>query len=764
MTPDKFVFHISDPNNEDVEPVAYRDWLAVADGMGGSGCMKHEVREKFRYRLSRILEYVLPEYIYDRRGQQESEFRAFAGEDPHTSYLARIFAPCIRDAVNTSARWASRIVMTRFLYYICEKNFDPGIPGEIDALRDFLQRGLKKTADTLSLTVSDPNMSLLPTTFAALRYRPLSEEEYEVYAVWAGDSRCYLLNEEGLAWLSADDENEYKQLTNCFAAEGRTELHCRRYVLKKPFLLFCASDGFFDAYDKYELSVEARLLNDIFEAKDFNGLRERLAERYKGNAADDTSVALAGVGFSEYSELWTMLTGRWKRVEEIYKMHCEYARIASLISRPEQHVTGTVCDRFETRFSQIVRRIVAAGFEGQNDPLVTPHWQQLISESGARKEKELRERLDERKAELMRIVWEEIGKSGYEACFASDPDLNAPWGKALKAFCEADHSKARARKESDLIDEKVEALISERSSLLAHIHEKMGETCGAFQALLPGDPAAERTEGELNELLSEHIHRYKQLKFWVQCEYLLLKNEGYDAKAVSSDDKEMLKKIRDFNSREREINREKRDAKETGEKWEKECAATLLKLKPYIGAMLERRNTVFSAEFIEKMRMDEAMNGVIDREELLAAVTDDLVASYADDPGILRETLDAWKQITDQTTCIDDLFAAGKLYDFRLYYKNRNLAASEEFCRYTADLKQIESEYGRMLSLGDETQDDGRKAEPAEEQGLAEIPEVQIAETSEKDHEETEVPEEAPGDVASGEDEKCGEDRNIGDE
>ena len=30
-----FVFHISTPNNEDVEPAVYRNWLGVVDGMGG---------------------------------------------------------------------------------------------------------------------------------------------------------------------------------------------------------------------------------------------------------------------------------------------------------------------------------------------------------------------------------------------------------------------------------------------------------------------------------------------------------------------------------------------------------------------------------------------------------------------------------------------------------------------------------------------------------------------------------------------------------
>ena len=57
-----FVFHISKPNNEDVEPVIYNNWLAVADGMGGAGCMKHVVDKKFSHSLAAVLSYVLPEY------------------------------------------------------------------------------------------------------------------------------------------------------------------------------------------------------------------------------------------------------------------------------------------------------------------------------------------------------------------------------------------------------------------------------------------------------------------------------------------------------------------------------------------------------------------------------------------------------------------------------------------------------------------------------------------------------------------------------
>ena len=57
-----FVFHVSTPNNEDVEPLLYKNWLAAADGMGGSGCMRHRVEEKYRASLQAVLGCVLPEY------------------------------------------------------------------------------------------------------------------------------------------------------------------------------------------------------------------------------------------------------------------------------------------------------------------------------------------------------------------------------------------------------------------------------------------------------------------------------------------------------------------------------------------------------------------------------------------------------------------------------------------------------------------------------------------------------------------------------
>lgn len=714
----KYVFHISDPNNEDVEPIALvakPSWLAVADGMGGSGCMKHVVRERNRSSLSRILEYVLPEYKNDSNEQDKSPFRKYVvGKDSKQSYLERIFDPCIREEVNTSARWASRIVMTRFLYYITEKKFDPNNPDEIVALRDFLKKGLKQTVDALSLTVSDPNMSLLPTTFAALRYYPLSgsetDDDCEVHAIWAGDSRCYLLNKDGLARLSADDEDEYKQLTNTFDAEGQTELHCRRYVLKKPFLLFCASDGFFDAYDKYELSVEANLLNDIFEAKDFPELWTRLKDRYKRNVADDTSVALACVGFSEsgepeYGKLLTMLADRWKKVKELYEQHRNYAHIASLISRPEQLVTGTICDRFETKFSEIVKRIIVAGFQGREDPLVTPHWRQLISESVARKKEEFNGQTEKRKTEFLRTVLEEIGKSDYETCFAGFPDSRVPWGSALKSYRDVAYSQRdRLRREECQLTEWGRSLDEKRDSYLSSFHENMNEAFEALQDLLNGK--SERCTAEQSEQLLESRYYYcKRLEFWAACERYMMfkdKSEPTDRENVAGADPQFIAELRKYRNRRTIYEQDVQTADKKREKQRKDLVPALSKLEQYLSAMLESRNKVFTKEFIKKLHMDEIMSSGVSQEELLDAVMDELLTKYENDREILCETLDAWKKITDQKTCIDDLFAAGKLSDFRQYYKNKNLSESEEFCRYMQDLEQIESEYGRMLRLVDE--------------------------------------------------------------
>ena len=119
------------------------------------------------------------------------------------------------------------------------------------------------------------------------------------------------------------------------------------------------------------------------------------------------------------------------------------------------------------------------------------------------------------------------------------------------------------------------------------------------------------------------------------------------------------------------------------------------KVKDHISTILQERRNLLSAEFIADLDMDAIMFGQIAREELCERVSQKLVQEYAKDPRMIADTLDAYK--TSAESCIDYLFPASRLADFRKYYLYRGEADSEKYVSYRARLAAYEEETDALL-------------------------------------------------------------------
>lgn len=95
----------------------------------------------------------------------------------------------------------------------------------------------------------------LPTTLAALRYN-VREDSVECEALWAGDSRAYVLTADaGLRALTRDHTDEQDtlaqlvqdpQMTNAVCADRHFEVQSHAWTFTgEPCVLLCATDGFF---------------------------------------------------------------------------------------------------------------------------------------------------------------------------------------------------------------------------------------------------------------------------------------------------------------------------------------------------------------------------------------------------------------------------------------------------------------------------------------------------------------------------------------
>ncbi len=699
-----FVFHISKPNNEDVEPVIYNNWLAVADGMGGAGCMKHMVDNRFRQSLFDVLSYVLPEYavkINDPR-YQALRYYMYGDDSGQPSYFSRIFASCINEECNTSAHWASRIVMSRFLYYVIETaaegDFSTSEKEYFDKLAAFINKGLTDTKERLGLTVSNPDMSVLPTTFVAAHYSDLNEEECEVCSVWAGDSRCYVLSANGLQKLTSDDEDESKLLTNHFSADMVAELHYRVYRLRKPFILIGASDGFFDAYDKSNLTVEARLLLDIFNSSSVEELYKTLVERYDKNLSDDTSVAFVPVGFSGYEHIKNVLTDRFNKINDLYSRHKDYAPIVALIDKPEHIVTTSICDRFESRFGEIIKALIEAYFSGQDDLLLTQWWKDAISQCYKECENELVMQKKERREKLKEQILVCIASQPYSDCFKKKMRLNGSISNVILAFHDFSENLEKLRTKKNTLElsngslqkelkEIRKEIWTEQRKLIAQLSESL-TLSESISDDIPQAFNANKNRTSISFLLNllSRIERFLLDKY-----FTLSENE------YNSVYKKLIRKIESYHKKRVEYNKEIKGLENKIHEAERNINGCLKKIKIHIDRILEQRHEIFTNDLISKLGMDNIINGIVGKEDIKLLTENELIARFGKDDKVIQDSLNLYKLNPLSVSCVDRFFPMAKLADFRTYYLNKDKSQSAEFVRYRKDLEDYEHDVEYLL-------------------------------------------------------------------
>lgn len=699
-----FVFHISEPNNEDVEPVIYNNWLAVADGMGGAGCMKHEVDKRFHYSLATILSYVLPEYttkINDSR-YQALRYYIYGDNSGLPSYFSRIFASCINEDCNTSAHWASRIVMACFLYYAIKTEVEGGAAESekeyFDQLAAFINKRLADTKKQLGLMVSNPDMSVLPTTFVAAHYSDLNEEECIVHAVWAGDSRCYVLSANGLQKLTLDDEDESKLLTNHFSADMAAELHYRVYRFRKPFILIGASDGFFDAYDKSNLTVEARLLLDMFNSSSVEELYNALVERYNKNLSDDTSVAFVSVGFSGYEHIKIILADRFNKINSLYSRHKDYAPIVALVDKPERIVTTSICDRFESKFGDIIKALVEVYFSGQEDLLLTQWWKDAIMQCYKECENELAVQKKARQDKLKEQILECIASQPYSDCLKKKIRLSGGISSIILSFHDFSENLEKLRSKRNTFELRSESLRKELKEILEEVWCEQKHLIAQLNESL--SLSANTWDNEL-----QTINANKKRRHITYLMNLLLRIESFSLgedlnigeKEYNGIYKRLIRRIENLRKRRAEYNDEIKDLENKIHEVERNINGCLKKIKTHIDRILELRHEIFTNDFISKFGMDNIINGVVAKEDIESLVVSKLVARYAKDDNIIQDSLSLYKSNPSSASCADRIFPVAKLVDFRTYYLNKGRAQSTEFVQYRKDLDDYEHDVERLL-------------------------------------------------------------------
>lgn len=262
---------------EDAPPVATDRYAIVCDGLGGAGHTKHSLPDE---------------------------------ENPGTV------------TERTSAYLGSRIVAERVERFFAEHweewagpEQTPEIGVYAGQLKEELDRAIQDCVEKMRIRIPvGKTIKIFPTTLASAVFLPC-EDGLRVAAIWAGDSRVYLLTpSKGLRLLSLDDAdgaaesmNSGTVMTNCVYA-GSFFLNYCVYTLREPGLVFCCSDGCFD-YLRSPLHLEWLLLHTIQNMPQEEGrqpgeiLGESIRDGIYQTIRDDTTMAGLCVGLPSIASL-----------------------------------------------------------------------------------------------------------------------------------------------------------------------------------------------------------------------------------------------------------------------------------------------------------------------------------------------------------------------------------------------------------------------------------------------------------------------------
>lgn len=232
--------------------------------------------------------------------------------------------PGFRD--HTGAWVASRLACGAVHDWYRKHDRDAWQDGEqmTGSLNRFLKEGLSRgpAYGNSQLRIRGSMVRDFPSTLALALAR-LEEDVRTVHVVWAGDSRVYLLDSQGLAQLTQDDsevtdafENLTRdgELTNLLSSDGKYTLHYKCLKLTEPALIFAATDGCF-GYIPSPMDFEYTLCRAIADSKTVNILRKTLRERFLETAGDDFALCCMGLNFGSYGAIREMAKLRMQTLE-----------------------------------------------------------------------------------------------------------------------------------------------------------------------------------------------------------------------------------------------------------------------------------------------------------------------------------------------------------------------------------------------------------------------------------------------------------------
>lgn len=329
---------------EDAPPIANFTYSVVCDGLGGAGSTKHTV-------------------LMD----------GFEAPSVRTSgYLgARIVSSCVDTYY---AQNAASLFTT-----IDEYNRQETISVFLNVLKTKINSQLEEKMQSWGIKPShSKTLKNFPTTLASAIFVPHARG-VTILAVWAGDSRVYVMTpQKGLQLLSLDDAknaesemNSTSEMTNCISSGNAFHLNYAFYELNEPGIVFCCSDGCFD-YLQSPLHFEWLLLHTMLEyLPDSAGaelgvtLAESICNNMYKTIGDDTTMAGVIVGMDSSSQMKSLYQNRMIQSDKLAIDMNSYLKELKRIQN-ERDAAQKTCRLFEGKILSLIHQEVCFALQPDN--------------------------------------------------------------------------------------------------------------------------------------------------------------------------------------------------------------------------------------------------------------------------------------------------------------------------------------------------------------------------------------------------------------
>lgn len=182
----------------------------------------------------------------------------------------------------------------------------------------------KKHSQDSAYTVKGSLIKPYPSTMA-LVVTFMSQGKLLTTHIWAGDSRSFFLDMNGLAQISKDDINggdalenitQDSALTNIISLGGEFIIHNKTIELHQPTVIIVSTDGCF-GYVSSPMEFEYILLSSLFISKNVDEWQRNLQDTFSSLSGDDQTIAIEAIGFETFFSMKEYYSCRYRYIEKV---------------------------------------------------------------------------------------------------------------------------------------------------------------------------------------------------------------------------------------------------------------------------------------------------------------------------------------------------------------------------------------------------------------------------------------------------------------